>query len=183
MEVRVKPKGKKNTSPIQQFDRISKGSNRVLSTVMGLITLLSVIPFILVCIISVSDSDSITKYGYSLIPRKFSWSAYQYVFSDGGILKAFGTSVFITVMGTVIGLLLMSTYAYALSRKSFAYQKILARIALFPMLFGGGMIGNYLVVVNILKLRNSVWALILPMAMSTFSIMVLRTFYRMTIPD
>ena len=77
----------------------------------------------------------------------------------------------------------MSTFAYTLSRKSFAYRSFLNKYSIIPMLFSGGLIGNYIVIVNILGLRNSIWSLIFPLCMSTFSIMILRTFYQMSVPE
>lgn len=99
-----------------------------------------------------------------------------------GLQNSYAT-IFITIIGTVIGVFLMSTFAYTLSRKTYAYRGFLSRYSLIPMLFSGGMIGNYIVVVNVLGLRNSIWALILPLCMSTFSIMVLKTFYQMSVPE
>ncbi|MGY3748812.1 carbohydrate ABC transporter permease [Vagococcus acidifermentans] len=168
---------------LNRFGRISRPANVVLTAFLGIMTLLSVIPFILVIVISFSDSEMILKNGYKFIPEKFSLEAYQMIFADGAVFKSFGTTIFITVVGTLIGVFLMSTFAYTLSRRSYAYRGFLSKYSIMPMLFSGGMIGNYIVIVNILGLRNSIWSLILPLAMSTFSIMILRTFYQMSVPE
>ncbi|PCE00210.1 sugar ABC transporter permease [Enterococcus hirae] len=168
---------------LNRFGRISKKNNLLISLGLGILTFLTAVPFILVCIIAFTDSESIQRNGYRLLPEKWSLAAFQAIFEEGAIFSAFGTTIFITIIGTVIGVFLMSTFAYTLSRKTYAYRGFLSRYSLIPMLFSGGMIGNYIVVVNVLGLRNSIWALILPLCMSTFSIMVLKTFYKMSVPE
>lgn len=168
---------------LNRFGRISPRANRVLTTILGIVTLASVIPFVLVVIASFSSEKSISNYGYSFWPHEWSAAAYKTIFQDGAVFKSFGYTIIITVVGTIIGVFLMSSYAYTLSRKSYAYRGFLNRYSVIPMLFNGGMIGSYLVIINILQLRNSIWSLILPLCMSTFSIMVLRTFYQMSVPD
>ena len=168
---------------LNRFGRVSRTSNRIFTVGLGLLTFFTAVPFILVTVISFSDSQSIAKNGYRLLPEKWSLEAYRSIFEEGAIFKAFGTTLFITIIGTIIGVFLMSTFAYTLSRKTYKYRNFLSRYSLIPMLFSGGIIGNYIVVVNILGLRNSVWALILPLCMSTFSIMVLKTFYQMSVPE
>ncbi|MBP1039670.1 carbohydrate ABC transporter permease [Vagococcus sp. BWB3-3] len=168
---------------LNRFGRVSRKSNRLITCFLGLITLLSVIPFFLVVIISFTDSETIQKTGYRFIPDKWSLEAYRLIFEDGAVFKSFGTTLFVTIAGTIIGVFLMSTFAYTLSRKNYAYRGFLSKYSIVPMLFSGGIIGNYIVIVNILGLRNSIWSLILPLCMSTFSIMILRTFYQMSVPE
>lgn len=168
---------------LNRFGRINKESNLLITFSLGVLTILSTIPFILVCIIAFTDTASIQKNGFKFMPEKFSLAAFQAIFNEGTIFKSFGITILITVLGTLIGVFLMSTYAYTLSRRSYAYRGFLAKYSLIPMLFSGGIIGNYIVIVNILGLRNTIWALILPLCMSTFSIMVLRTFYQISIPE
>lgn len=168
---------------LNRFGRISKKNNILFTIGLGILTIITAIPFVLVCIISFTDSVSIQKHGYKFFPEKWSLEAFQSIFNEGAIIKSFGITILITVVGTVIGVFLMSTYAYTLSRRSYAYRSFLSKFSLIPMLFSGGIIGNYILVVNILGLRNSIWALILPLCMSTFSIMVLRTFYQLSVPE
>jgi len=86
-------------------------------------------------------------------------------------------------VGTIVGLLLIGTYAYALSRRTYAYRTFFTKVITIPMLFSGGMIANYLVMTRVLMLKDSVWALILPLAMNSFNIIILRTFFKTGIPD
>ncbi len=122
--------------------------------------------------------------GYRFIPEKLSFYAYEYIISAGeNILRSYGVTIFITIVGTVIGLLLTGTYAYALSRKTYAYRKFFTTVITIPMLFSGGMIANYLIVTKVLMLKDSLWALILPLCLNSFNIIVLRTFFKTSIPD
>ena len=97
--------------------------------------------------------------------------------------KPYGVTILVTVVGTLIGLLLVGTYAYALSRKTYAYKSFFTKVITVPMLFSGGMIANYLIVTKVLMLKDTVWALILPLAMNSFNVIVLRTFFKTSIPD
>lgn len=129
---------------LNRFGRVSKGSNVFLTILLGIVALLSVIPFILVIIISFTDSETIQKTGYQFIPDKWSLDAYKMIFEDGAVFKSFGTTIFVTVVGTIIGVFLMSTFAYTLSRKKYAYRGFLSKYSIIPMLFSGGIIGTIL---------------------------------------
>ncbi|CEM62775.1 carbohydrate ABC transporter permease [Treponema phagedenis] len=149
-----------------------------------LLGLLCVIPFIFVIIISFSSPASIQEVGYSFFPTAFSLEAYRYVFEAKDVIfRAYGVSIFITITGTALGLLLNSSIAYALSRPNFRYQKFFTLVVLIPMLFNGGLISFYLIMTKFLHLKDSLLALILPSAVSSFYIMVLRTFFKTTIPE
>lgn len=167
-----------------RFGNISKKSNIVLNIILSLFALLSLIPFAFVVIISFTSESALKANGYSFFPKEFSIAAYKYVLnSSNQMLKSYGVTILITVIGTLLGLLLISTYAFAISRKSFAYRRFFTLMAFIPMLFSGGLVPFYLVMTRLLNLKNSIWALILPVCMNSFYIMVLRTFFRTSVPD
>lgn len=167
-----------------KYNQIKKPTNVLFNMILTVLSLLSVIPFIFVMIISVTDENSLAMNGYRFIPEKFSLYAYQYILNAGeNIIRSYGVTILVTVLGTIIGLLLTGTYAYALSRKTYAFRKFFTTVITIPMLFSGGMIANYLVVTKILLLKDSIWALILPLCMNSFNIIVLRTFFKTSIPD
>jgi putative aldouronate transport system permease protein len=91
--------------------------------------------------------------------------------------------VIITVSGTVLGLLFMCPCAYALSRKEFKHKKALMVYLLIPMLFSGGLVSTYMVNTQILHLKNTYLALILPSMCSTWYLMILRNYFRTSVPD
>ena len=99
------------------------------------------------------------------------------------IFRAFGVTIFVTVFGTLINASLTSLYAYAISRSNFPFRKFFTMFALITMLFSPGMVANYIVMTNMLQLKDTIWALILPMALGPFNILVMRTFFLKTVPD
>lgn len=167
-----------------EYNKIKKSTNVLFNAILTILSLLSVIPFIFVIIISFTDEQALTMNGYRFIPEKWSLYAYQYIVSAGeNILRSYGVTILVTVVGTMIGLLLTGTYAYALSRKTYAFRSFFTKVITVPMLFSGGMIANYLVMTKVLMLKNTIWALILPLCMNSFNVIVLRTFFKTSIPD
>lgn len=164
--------------------QISAGSNAVFNIIFILISAMAIIPFLFVIIISFSSQSSLVEIGYKFIPKSWSLEGYNYILKAGeAILRAYGISMFVTVIGTLVGCLLISTYAYVLSRSTYPYRKFFTIVALIPMLFNGGMVANYLLMTSVLHLNNTVWALILPMAVSPLYIFVMKSFYISTVPD
>lgn len=177
----MKPSKANNT---YSFNRISPGINIVLSFPVVIFASLCVIPVILVAMISLSSEAAVQLYGYKFWPSEFSFYAYQYLWeSKGSIFNAFFISVIVTVGGTLVGIFLNTTMGYVLSRRTYALKRFFTWVIFIPMLFNGGMISFYMVVVSFLGLRNNILALILPMAVSSFYIIILRTFFKTTIPD
>jgi putative aldouronate transport system permease protein len=168
----------------RDFHNLSTPMNVLFNIIAGIFSLLCVFPFLFVIIISLTDEGALARDGYKLIPSKWSLEAYRYVFDMGDTLfRSFGVTVFVTVVGTIISLFLISFYAYAISRKSFKYRHFFSFFAFFTMLFNGGLVPTYIVVTQLLGLKDTIWALILPMAMNAFYIMILRTFYSTSVPD
>ena len=167
-----------------EYNKIKKSTNVLFNVILTILSLLSVIPFIFVIIISFTDEEALAMNGYRFIPEKWSLYAYEYIVSAGeNILRSYGVTILVTVVGTLIGLLLTGTYAYALSRKTYAFRSFFTKVITVPMLFSGGMIANYLVMTKVLMLKNTIWALILPLCMNSFNVIVLRTFFKTSIPD
>ena len=126
-----------------KYNQIKTSTNIGFNFILTILSLVCVIPFIFVVIISFTDEASLAMNGYRFIPEKLSFYAYEYIVSAGeNILRSYGVTIFITVVGTIIGLLLTGTYAYALSRKTYAYRKFFTTVITIPMLFSGGMIAN-----------------------------------------
>ena len=161
-----------------------KTGDLISSILIGLLALSSIFPFIFVIIISFTSETSLTVHGYSLIPKEWSLEGYKYLYDyRATILRAIGVSVFVTVVGTFITTTFTSIYAYAISRSNFKHRRFFTVLLLVTMLFGAGMVPNYIVVTQLLGLKDSIWALILPSALSPFNVIVMRTFFRKTVPD
>lgn len=143
-----------------------------------------VCPLAFVFSISISSEEALRTFGYRLIPEEFSNAAYMFLWNERGtILRATFMSIAVTVIGTVIAVILNTTMGYVISRRSYKLKQLYTWLVFIPMVFNGGMLANYVVVNNILKLSNTIWALILPLACSAFSVTICRTFFRTTVPD
>lgn len=137
-------------------NQIKKSTNVLFNVILAVLSLFCVIPFIFVIIISFTDENALAMNGYRFIPEKLSLYAYQYIVTAGeNIIKSYGVTILVTLLGTVIGLLLTGTYAYALSRKTYAYKKFFTMVITIPMLFSGGMIANYLIVTKVMMLKDT----------------------------
>lgn len=172
------------TKKERDFHNLSTPMNISFNLIAGIFAILCVFPFLFVVIISLTDEGSLANNGYRLIPEKWSFGAYRYVFDMGDtLLRSYGVTIFVTVVGTIISLLFMAFYAYAVSRKSFRYRNFFSFFAFFTMLFNGGLVPTYIIVTQLMGLKDTIWALILPLAVNAFYIMILRTFYSTSVPD
>lgn len=185
MQATTIQKRKKNEPDgFERFNRVSKPTNVVLNIIFLLMALMCVIPVLLVVAISFSAEQSITEYGYRFIPKIVSVEGYTFLFSQGKmIVRALGVSLFVTIVGTVIGVLLTTLMGYVLSRPDYKLNGFLTMVVFIPMVFNGGLVSTYFIVSQFLGLKNSVWALILPLAVSSFNVTICRTFFKTTIPE
>ncbi|MDO5047498.1 MAG: carbohydrate ABC transporter permease [Anaerococcus sp.] len=172
-------KNKNNYDPL----KVSKAANFGLNIYLIFLTISAILPFLFVFIISITDERTLALNGYSLFPEEISFDAYRLVFASGSsILKAYRVSLFITVTGVILALILTTLYAYALSRQDFEFRGFFTKVSTIPMLFSGGLVAGYLVMTQFLGLKNSLWALILPLLLGTFNIIIMRTYFQTSIP-
>jgi ABC-type glycerol-3-phosphate transport system permease component len=148
---------------------------------LTIIVVMVIFPFVTVLATSLADKDQIgAAGGYVLFPTHPTLAAYKTIFSGGVVLRSIVVSIGITVVGTLLSLFTTTTLAYALSKKDVLAGRPVLFIVIFTMLFAPGMIPTYLVVKS-LGLLDSYWALILPVLMSGFNLIVMRSFF-MNIP-
>lgn len=145
------------------------------------IVLIVLIPLIFVVSASFSDPDLVLKGRVLLIPKGFTTKAYTMVFENQDIWRGFRNSCFYTAAGTLISVVLTILAAYPLSRKELPGRNLFMLLILFTMYFSGGMIPTYLLVKD-LGMYNSVWALLIPAAISTYNLIVAKTFFENNIP-
>jgi len=151
---------------------------------MILCTIACALPLLIVFSASITDEKAVTMYGYSLFPRNLSLEAYKYIFKDiMVILRAYGVTVFVTVVGSALSLVIIALYAYPISRKDFKYRNVFTFIVFLTMLFNGGLVPWYMVYVNVLHIDDTIMALILPYLMTPLYVLIMRTFFMTTIPD
>lgn len=167
-----------------KINRVRPGTNAGFNVIFILLAAMAIIPVLFVFMISISSEESIRVAGYSFIPQSFSNSAYMFLWNERStILSALWISVLVTVGGTLLGLTLTTTMGYVLSRPVFKLKGFYTWVVFIPMIFNGGMVASYVVNANILNMKNTIWALILPLAVSSFNVIVCKTFFRSTIPD
>ncbi|HEM3872135.1 TPA: carbohydrate ABC transporter permease [Streptococcus suis] len=162
----------------------SKKTDLFFSSLLGIFALSCTLPFIFVIIISMTDETSLAINGYSFWPEQWSLAGYEYLFQlKDQILQALFITFFVTIVGTSLNVFFTVLYAYAISRNSFRYRRFFTLMSLFTMLFSAGTIPTYIVMTSFLNLKDTVAALILPMLLSPFNIMVMRSFFRKTISE
>ncbi|MFC5531438.1 carbohydrate ABC transporter permease [Cohnella yongneupensis] len=162
---------------------VTPRTNIVLNLLFLFYSCLCLFPILLVVAVSFSDEKSIALHGYSLIPESFSLAAYKYLWFDiHSIMKAYGISILVTVIGTLAGLLMTALFAYPLSRRDFNFRGFFSFFIFFTLIFNGGLVPWYLVYVNIVPVKDSILALIIPsLLMNAFFVIIMRTFFQTTI--
>ena len=163
---------------------LGKRANAVLSILVLLLSACMILPVVLILVISVSSEKSIVEKGYSFLPSEWSAGAYLYIFKNAGnILRAFGVTFAVTIVGTILSLFLISTMAYVISNRYYRHRNILTVGVMIPMFFSGGLAASYAVNTQLFGLKNSYLALILPIACSSWYIIVMRTYFLRNIPE
>ena len=151
-------------------------------TVLTLLTLIFVIPYMYVLSTSFSDEFTFGKMGFTLIPMKWSLDAYKFLLTyDMQMLTSVWNSVLVTVGGTLITTLVSMLYAYPLSKKYLRGNKLFSLLMIFTMLFSGGLIPYFLVVTSIFP-KETLWMLIIPNCMAPYYAILIRNFF-IGIPD
>lgn len=160
-------------------DRVFYGVNGLLGALFILVTLY---PLIFVVSASFSSGEALMRGEVWLLPKGVNLDAYRTIFKMPEILRGFVNSLFYTALGTAVNVVFTVLVAYPLSRKDLYGRPVLMFLFAFTMMFSGGLIPTYLLVRD-LKLLNSVWALILPGALSVWNMTITMNFFRGNLPD
>ncbi|MBR6406255.1 MAG: carbohydrate ABC transporter permease [Lachnospiraceae bacterium] len=149
----------------------------------ALIALVCLIPFVMVVSGSLSSERAITENGFSILPQEFSTEAYKTVFKDPWVVvRAYATTICLTIVGTFTGLIIQTMTAYVLTRKTFGWRRYFSFFFYFTMLFSGGLVPTYVLYTNTLKLTNNYLALLLPLVFGVYNLLVMKS-YIQGIPD
>ncbi len=138
---------------------------------------ITVYPMYHIFIVSISNGTFVSRGAVNFLPRGITFSAYKTVFDSSDIWRSYFNTILYTTVGTAINIVLSSMCAYPLSRKDFYGRGIFTFIIAFTMFMSGGMIPSYLVVLK-LGLIDSMWAIVLPPAINTFNMIIMRTFFQ-----
>lgn len=146
-------------------------------SMVSMVAILCLLPFVMLISGSFSSENSISNFGYSILPREFSLSAYQLLFRyPGDIIRAYGVSIFITAAGTSVGLFIITMTAYVINRKEFKYRNKISFFFYFTTLFNGGLVSTYIFLIRYLHLKDNYLALIFPVMLNVFYLLVMRSF-------
>lgn len=175
------------TAPVRkrrrQINSIKPVTEYLLHLFFLLFSAACVFPVLIVLGVSLTDQEAIYLHGYNIIPKVFSWTAYEYLFRDATAIKdAYLISIFVTCTGTVVALFITALVAYPLSRQDFAFRNFFSFFVFFTMIFGGGLVPWYLVYTYVMDIRDTLWALIIPNhLLSAFYVIIMRTFFTTSI--
>ena len=157
--------------------RVFKVFNAIILT---LISVAMLYPFLYLVAQSFSSTQAIVAGQVGLIPKDFNISTYKYVITDGKFIPYYGNTIVYSIIGTVCALLFSALLAYPLSKAELYGGKAINKFIIFTMYFSGGMIPNYILMVS-LGLRDTVASFILPGMISTYYVILMRSFF-LTLP-
>jgi putative aldouronate transport system permease protein len=144
-----------------------------------ILSLMFIVPIIVMVSVSISDESYILESGYSIFPQKISFEAYKFVFANPeAIIRSYIVTASSSFLGAFISLLIMMMCAYPLARREFKIKQIVAFYLFFTMIFGGGIVPKYIVVTQILKLKNTYSILVLNVMVNVWFVFILRTFIK-----
>lgn len=155
-------------------DKVFNVLNYALLTIIALACFL---PFVNIIASSFASPAEVIAKPFIIFPETFSLDAYRYVLSTPTIFRSLFVTIFITLVGTVLSMVLTSMMAYGLSRPYLPGRRFINFAVVFTMLFSGGMIPTFLVV-NSLGLIDTLWAMILPIAVNAFNMIIMRNFFQ-----
>jgi putative aldouronate transport system permease protein len=145
-------------------------------TVLLAVVVVTLYPFVNVVAQSFSSETFINAGKVNLVPRGFNLDTYKVVLGDDMFWRNYQNTVVYTVVATAVSMVLTTSFAYALSKKQLKGRTAFIGIAVFTMFFNGGLIPNY-VLINTLGFKNTIWAIVLPNAISVFNLLVMKAFF------
>ena len=154
----------------------------IIHVVLIIVGLLCLLPFLHVAAKSFSSNGAVISQRVFFLPVELSFDGYLMVIQDPSMMRSLWITVLVTAGFTAIGMILSILAAYPLTKKGLKGRTFFAFLYMFTMYFGGGLIPDYLLM-NDLKMLNTVWCLILPLSFSAYYIIILRSFMQSSIPD
>lgn len=149
----------------------------VVYAIAALFCIYCLYPFAIILGSSFETESNFATYGFPIIPKDFTLKAYKMVLGDSQIFKAYGVTIFITVVGTLFSMFLTITMAYPLSLKKVKFRNVITFFVYFTMLFGGGLVPTYLLVSKTLNMKNNIFVLIIPVAFGAWNMFLMRNFF------
>jgi len=144
--------------------------------IIALVICATLYPFIYIFSASVSDGGPLGRGEVWLLPKGFNLNAYKTVMKDNTIWQSYYNTIWYVVVGTTINIFMTTITAYPLSRRKFSARNTIMMFIAFTMFFGGGLVPTYLLIRD-LHLLNTRWAIVLPAAISTWNLIIMRSFF------
>ncbi|MDR1599548.1 MAG: carbohydrate ABC transporter permease [Oscillospiraceae bacterium] len=174
--VTVHPRSARNKIKLDPSDRFIRGFTYALG---ALTAVLCVLPFLLIIGSSFESEEAIRKFGFTLIPRMPTLYAYDIIFrSPRSIIGSYALTICLTGAGTAVGLSLISMAGYAMQRRDYPFRNAVSFYVYFTSLFSGGLVPFYLLMVQTYNLRDSYLAVLLPLLMSPWLIILMKNFIK-----
>ncbi|MGN0295584.1 MAG: carbohydrate ABC transporter permease [Lachnospiraceae bacterium] len=145
--------------------------------IMIFVIFITLYPFLYLVAQSFSSDAAVSAGLVTFFPIDFNLDTYKYILRDNQFFKYYFNTIFYTVVGTTISVIGTALLAYPLSKPKLRLNKVITPLVVFTMYFAGGMIPNYIVVTQWLGLQDSMWSIILPGAISTFNLLVMKSFF------
>lgn len=167
----------------EEKDTNSTTTKVVVNVILIVFSIVCLIPMLLTISVSITDNKTLLQQGYQIIPSKLSADAYFYLFQDPkSLLVGYKNSIIVTVFGSILNLLVTCLVAYPLSRRNFHFRGVISAYIFFTMIFSGGMVPTYVLVVQYLHWKDSLLALMIPVIAAPFNIFLMRVLFQ-DIPD
>ena len=150
--------------------------------ILTVVLLIVLYPLYIIIIASVSESNSVVRGDIWIIPKGFTFSGFKRIFIYKKLWRGYANTLLYTTVGTLVNLVVTLPAAYALSKKNFVGRQFITILFMIVMFFNGGLIPTYLTIKSY-GITDSIWALILPGAITTYNLIICRTFFSTTIPS
>ncbi len=163
----------------------SKGFSIFFNALLIFLVLACLIPFWLLIVSSFTSEMYLVQNGYSMMPKEFSLAAYNFLFATrNSILQAYKMSIIIAAIGVTASVVMTILFAYPLSRSGLPGRNFFSLFLFFTMLFNGGLVPTYLVYTNLVHIKDSLWAMIIPyLLFNPFLVIMMRTYFTTSIPS
>ena len=160
-----------------------KGMKVLSNVILIILSTFAILPIILLLIGSFTDNATALKEGFSYFPSKWSAEAYRYIVDSWTTVgRGYINTIIVAAIGTVVSLIITSMFSYGLTVKGLPGQKLITALLLLTMLFNGGIVAQYFVYTNIVNIKDSILALIMPnYLMNAFNVILVSNYFRNSI--
>lgn len=172
---------KKKNVNLQENSLSDRVYHYVALAILAVIIVCFIYPLWYVILASISDPRKMVQTTFAILPVNFQLGSYEMVFENERLIRSLFVSVFYTVTGTIINVVMTVLAAWPLSRKQLKGRKVIMLLITFTMYFGGGLIPSYLLVSS-LGMVDTIWAILIPGALSTYNMIIMRTYFINSIP-